>query len=154
MAGRVKEAPPNVPADTRAEGVILGAIMLDNEAFEDAKGLSEADFWLSSNATIFRCMAEMLVSGDPVDIVTLSHRLRCRQEIELVGGVAYLASLTEGLPMKPAIGSYVAILQEKARLRRIMQVCDIAIGQCASESLTAAEIVKVMGEGLKGIRKR
>ena len=106
-------------ANLHAETTILGAILLDNAAHAEAAAkLAPADFFLEANRRIFLRMSGLIDSGRTCDIVTLSAELTRRKEIEAVNGVAYLASLTEGLPRRPVIGEYIRIVKEKARARR------------------------------------
>ena len=91
-----------MPANIDAEKTILGAILLDNAAHSEAAEKIEADdFSLDSHRRIFLRMSELMNSQRAVDIVTLANELARYKEVEAVGGVAYLASLTEGLPRRP-----------------------------------------------------
>ena len=76
-----------------------------------------------------------------VDIVTLANELARYKEIESVGGVAYLASLTEGLPRRPVIEEYIRIVKDKSLLRRLMAICSAAIARAADQSETALEVL-------------
>src|ERR1700678_4743672 len=96
------------PASVEAERSILVAILLDNHSYnEAAEKLRADDFSLDSHRRIFGRMAELIDAHRAVDIVTLSEELARRKEVEAVGGVASLASLTEGLPRRPSIEEYV-----------------------------------------------
>jgi replicative DNA helicase len=135
-----------LPANIDAEKTILGAILLDNEAFfDDSYELQADDFSLDSNKKIYVVMNEILfgmVEGaKQVDIVTLSHELAKRRWIEDVGGVAYLASLTEGLPRRPRIEEYVRIVKDKAMLRRLMMITSASTARAADQSETALEVL-------------
>ena len=91
-----------LPANIDAEKTILGAVLLDNAAHsEAAEQLAPDDFSLDSHRRIFLRMSELMDSSRAVDIVTLANELARYKEVEAVGGVAYLASLTEGLPRRP-----------------------------------------------------
>ena len=151
-----REFPPEtLPASTHAERTILGAILLDNAAHtEAAETLTEDDFSLESHRRIFLRMTELMNENHSVDIVTLSEKLAFYKERDSIGGVAYLASLTEGLPRRPRIKEYIAIVKEKAKLRRIMLVCSAAIAQAADQSTTASDIVEQLGIGVRGIREK
>jgi replicative DNA helicase len=131
-----------VPANIVAEKTILGAILLDN-AFhsEAAEKLDADDFSLDSHKRIFLRMSDLMNEQRAVDIVTLSHELSRYKEIESVGGVAYLASLTEGLPLRPVIEDYVRIVKDKSLLRRLMLICSAAIARAADQSETALEVI-------------
>src|SRR6201997_4704728 len=131
-----------LPANIDAEKTILGAILLDNTAHSEASEKLEADdFSLDSHRRIFLRMSDLINEQRPVDIVTLSHELARYKEVEAVGGVAYLASLTEGLPRRPVIEEYVKIVKDKSLLRRLMAICSAAIARAADQSETALEVI-------------
>lgn len=114
------------PADIEAEKAILGGIFLNNELFyEDAEDLSAVDFSLASHQSIFLAINDIL-SGETdattADIITISAELKNRGELDRIGGASYLASLTEGLPRRPNLRTYVQILKHKAKLRKLMRI--------------------------------
>jgi replicative DNA helicase len=76
-----------------------------------------------------------------VDIVTLANELSRYKEVEAVGGVAYLASLTEGLPRRPVIEEYIRIVKDKSLLRKLMGICSMAIARAADQGETALEVL-------------
>jgi replicative DNA helicase len=131
-----------LPASLDAEKTILGAILLDNAAHSEAsEKLEPDDFALDSHRRIFLRMSELMNSQRAVDIVTLAHELARYKEVESVGGVAYLASLTEGLPRRPVIEEYIRIVKDKSLLRRLMSICSAAIARAADQSETALEVI-------------
>jgi len=151
-----REFPPDsLPANLHAERTILGAILIDNAAHAEAAAtLNSEDFALDSHRRIFLRMTELMNEKHSVDIVTLAEKLSFCKEREAIGGIAYLASLTEGLPRRPVIKEYIAIIKEKAKLRRIMLVCSAAIAQAADQSTTASDIVEQLGIGVRGIKEK
>jgi replicative DNA helicase len=131
-----------LPANLDAEKTILGAILLDNAAHaEAAERLESDDFSLDSHQRIYQRMTELLTSQRAVDIVTLAEELARNKEIESVGGVAYLASLTEGLPLRPVIEEYIRIVKDKSLLRRLMAICSAAIARAADQSEPALDVL-------------
>jgi replicative DNA helicase len=131
-----------LPANVDAEKTILGAILLDNTAHaEAAEKLGSDDFSLDSHRRIFLRMSELMDSQRAVDIVTLANELARYKEVEAVGGVAYLASLTEGLPRRPVIEEYIRIVKDKSLLRKLMGICSMAIARAADQSETALEVL-------------
>jgi replicative DNA helicase len=131
-----------LPANLDAEKTILGAILLDNAAHSEAsERLDTDDFSLDSHKRIFLRMSELMNSQRTVDIVTLAEELARHKEVESVGGVAYLASLTEGLPRRPVIEDYVRIVKDKSLLRKLMLICSAAIARAADQSETALEVL-------------
>lgn len=152
-----------LPSNVDAERTILGAILLDNEAFfDDSLDIQSEDFSLDSNRRIFLRMSNIMFGLTPdahhCDIVTLANELARNKEIESIGGVSYLASLTEGLPRRPRIEEYVRIVKDKSRLRKLMLVCSAAIARAADQSETALEVqgalenqlAEITGEGTSG----
>ncbi len=155
-----------LPANIDAEKTILGAILLDNTAHSEAAEKIDADdFSLDSHRRIFMRMSELMDSQRAVDIVTLAHELARYKEVEAVGGVAYLASLTEGLPRRPVIEEYIRIVKDKSLLRKLMMICSSAIARAADQSedaigvldVTESQLLEVsekgLTQGLEGIDK-
>ncbi len=133
-----------LPANVDAERTILGAILLDNAAHaEAADKLDFEDFSLDSHRRIYLRMRGLFNAGRSVDIVTLSAELARLKEIESVGGVAYLASLTEGLPRRPMIDEYIRIVKDKSLLRKLMLICSAGIARAADQGENA---LAVLGE--------
>jgi replicative DNA helicase len=131
-----------LPANVDAEKTILGAILLDNAAHSEvAEKIDADDFSLDSHRRIFLRMTELMDAQRAVDIVTLSNELARYKEVESVGGVAYLASLTEGLPRRPVIEEYIRIVKDKSLLRRLMLICSSAIARAADQGETALEVL-------------
>jgi replicative DNA helicase len=131
-----------LPANIDAEKTILGAILLDNASHAEAAEKLEADdFSLDSHRRIFLRMTELMDAQRAVDIVTLSNELARFKEVEAVGGVAYLASLTEGLPRRPVIEDYIRIVKDKSLLRKLMAICSMAIARAADQSESAIGVL-------------
>jgi len=146
---------PGLPANVDAEKTILGAILLDNAAHsEAAEKLEPDDFSLDSHRRIYQRMGDLLSEQRPVDIVTLSNELARFKEVESVGGVAYLASLTEGLPRRPVIEEYIKIVKDKSLLRRLMMICSQAIARAADQSETALDVLGAAEAGLLEVSER
>jgi replicative DNA helicase len=146
-----------LPANIDAEKTILGAILLDNAAHAEAAEKLEADdFSLDSHRRIFLRMTELIDAQRAVDIVTLANELARYKEVESVGGVAYLASLTEGLPRRPVIEDYIRIVKDKSLLRKLMLICSSAIARAADQSedaigvldVTESQLLEVSEKGL------
>jgi replicative DNA helicase len=144
-----------LPASIDAERSILGAILLDNHSYnEAAEKINADDFALDSHRRIFGRMAELIDAGRAVDIVTLAEELAKRKEVEAVGGVAYLASLTEGLPRRLSIEEYVRIVKDKSLLRQLINICSTAITRAADQGEEALEVLNAAESGLLEVTER
>jgi len=123
------------------EMTVLGAILVDSHAYDEAESITYNDFGLSSHRTIFGRMAAMISDGKVVDIVTLSEEMRKHRELDAVGGVPYLASLSEGLPRRLSIESYVRIVKDRSQRRSLMKLCDHTVTLAEDESIGTDELL-------------
>ena len=131
-----------MPASLDAERSILGAVLLDNDVYpQAAESLKAEDFSLDSHRRIYMRMTDLNSTGRPVDIITLSEELGRHKEVESVGGVAYISSLTEGLPRRENIEHYVKIVKDKAMLRGLIHAANASIARAIDQSDTTEEII-------------
>ena len=138
-----------LPASIDAERSILGAILLDNAAYYDAsESIRAEEFSLDSHRRIFARISEMIETSRAVDIITLSEELRTQQQLEAVGGVAYLASLTDGIPPRANIGHYVKIVKDKALLRGLINLSNNAIARAIEQSEPVEAILSEAESGM------
>ncbi len=135
----------NRPASLHAEQTILGAMLVDALAIVDATMLLKADdFSLDSHRRIYDVMLHLSEAGHAVDLVTVSEELRRRKELDSIGSRAYLAGLSENLPRKLSIESYVRIVRDKSLMRELMQVCDLGLMEASDQSLEAIEVLNAV----------
>lgn len=110
------------PQDIEAEQGILGAILLENEAILKAKlKLNPNDFYKQSHGKIYNAMLNLKDDGEPVDIITLSDRLRKTDELEVVGGASYLSRLSGIVPTSANILYHCDIVHEKMVKRNLLR---------------------------------
>ena len=135
-----------LPANLAAEMAILGAILLNNGHYQEAAGRIEpADFFIDSHRRVFARMGELISEGSRVDIVTLAEQLQRHKELSVIGGVAWLATLTEGLPRRLSIEDYVRIVKDKSLLRQAIAESD-RVGVLAGDQSGSAEDVLAEAE--------
>jgi replicative DNA helicase len=139
-----------MPRADQAERVILGAVLLNNTSFYEAeeRGLACDDFGLDSHQRIWFAMQELLNAGSTVDIVTLLTYLGENKMLSSVGGAPYIFSLTEGLPLRTVIKDYIQIVKNKALLRHIMIVANLAVQRAADDSTDGTVIANELGDSI------
>jgi replicative DNA helicase len=116
-------AAEGLPSSVHTEVAILGAMLLDGVAIADATAkLKAEDFSLDSHQRVYRVMVELMAKGHGIDYLTVQEELARRRELDSVGGAAYLAYLTEGIPRNFSIESYVRIVKDKSLLRQLMGI--------------------------------
>ncbi|MEO6981513.1 MAG: replicative DNA helicase [Edaphobacter sp.] len=137
------------PASVHAEMTILGGMLVEPVAIVDATMLLQPeDFSLDSHRKIYTVMLHLAEVGHAVDIVTVAEELRKRKELDSIGGLPYLASLSEGLPRKLSIESYVRIVRDKSLMRQLMTVCDMGIIDAAEQSKGALDVLNDVSQRL------
>ena len=120
----------SLPANVEAERSILGAILLDNLAYNQAaEHLKPDDFSLDSHRRIYTRMIDLAESSRPIDMITLVEELDRRKELEAIGDVGYVSGLIDGVPDRPSIEHYVKIVRDKALLRGLIHVANAAIAE-------------------------
>jgi replicative DNA helicase len=109
------------PQNLEAESSVLGGILLENDAINQVLELLRVeDFYREAHRKIFRAMIEITDRIEPVDLITLSEFLKGKNELDSVGGTAYLASLADFVPTAANISYYARIVREKAILRSLI----------------------------------
>ncbi len=129
-AARVDRLPPHAP---EAEQGVLGCILLSpndcvGECVEKFKAGAEV-FYDLRHQTVFETLLEMYDAREAIDIITLQQRLKDKQQLEQVGGVAYLASLPDMVPSAANLLYYLEIVLEKYVLRKMIQTCTEVVGR-------------------------
>jgi replicative DNA helicase len=111
------------PQNLEAEQSVLGAILLENEAINQAlEVLTADDFYRESHREIFRAMVELSDRNQPVDAITLTDALKTRGALESIGGPAYVAELAATVPTAANVAHYARIVREKAVLRSLATI--------------------------------
>jgi replicative DNA helicase len=121
---------------------ILGAMLVEPVAIIDATMLLKTDdFALDSHRKIYAAILQLVEMGHGVDIVTVTDYLSKKKELDSVGGLPYLASLSEGLPRKLSIESYVRIVRDKSLMRQLLTVCDMGMIEASDQSREALDVL-------------
>lgn len=144
----MKRPGQELPHNPEAERAILGAVLLDNSALEQASTVSPGDFFLDSNRKIFAVIRELCGKGLPADLVTLNEELSKRGQLEVIGGAAYLSSLTDGLPKFSSVEHYVKIIRDKAVLRRAIHAAQNIMTEAQREPENIEEFMRRARESL------
>jgi replicative DNA helicase len=114
-AGRVP------PQNLEAEASLLGSILIEKDAIIKIADIVNADdFYVDRNGLIYAAIMDLYEQRQPIDIVSLSNKLREAGELERVGGSAYIAELTSAVPTAAHVVHYAGIVSHKATLRRLI----------------------------------
>ncbi len=110
------------PQSVDSEKAVLGSIMLRPGAIHEINDIINADsFYASKHSQIYKVMLELASKGDPIDILSVSHKLKDQKMLEQVGGSTYLSELTNAVPASTNIKHYSDIVAKKNILRKIIE---------------------------------
>src|SRR3954452_4779768 len=110
-----------LPHNLEAERSVLGAILLHNDAFNMAAEVIDSnDFFRDAHRRIFDKMVKLAERNDAIDLITLKEELGRSNELDEVGGPAYITALIDGVPRSTNVEHYARIIKEKATLRNLI----------------------------------
>lgn len=136
-----------LPHNLDAERSVLGAVLLDNEAFNTAIAIvTPPAFFRDAHRRIFERMIDLTERRVAIDFVTLREELAKVGELEEVGGAAYLASLVDGVPRATNVEYYAKIVKEKATLRNLIYAANKIVAN-AYEADQDADLILDDAEG-------
>ncbi len=143
---QAKEATVNLdrlpPQNLEAEQSVLGAILIDNNALpKSLEILEEEDFYRIAHRKIFKAMIELFDKNEPIDIITLTDQLKKNNDIEVIGGVAYLSTLVNMVPTAANVRYHSSIVREKSLLRGLLRSVNEISSKVYEDNLDAEDIV-------------
>lgn len=113
------------PHSLEAEQSVIGGLLLDNERWDTvSEHVMTQDFYSRPHRLIFDGVKSILEAGKPLDLITLSEYLEQREQLEDVGGFAYLADLAKNTPSAANINAYAEIVAERALVRNLIGVAN------------------------------
>ncbi len=113
------------PHNEEAERSVLGAAMLNKEVlFDILEEVKEDDFYNESHKEIFRAIWELYRKNSAVDMLTVCEELKSRHSLDMVGGRAYIATLTAEVPATANGKEYAKIVAEKAVMRQMIRTSE------------------------------
>ena len=129
MADTGSAADRTLPHNLDAERSVLGAILVDNNAFNTAaESIDSGDFYRDAHRRIFDCMVTLNERHEAIDFITLKEALGKSGSLDDIGGPAYLASLADGVPRATNVEHYAKIVKEKATLRNLIFAANKILG--------------------------
>lgn len=127
-----------IPANPEAEEAVLGSLLIDPDAvIKVASFLEPDDFYREKNSWIYQAILDLHERREPADFVTLVDELERRDQLQQVGGAAYITSLINSVPTAVHVEHYAHIVERTATLRRLIA----AAGQIAALAYEEAEDV-------------
>lgn len=111
------------PQNQDAEQAVLAAMMLDKDAiYEAIQIIKEKDFYRETHGILFQTIVELAEQGNPIDLITITERLRKDGNLEKVGGIGYIAEVANSIGTAASVGHYAQMIKEKSLLRNLIKI--------------------------------
>lgn len=159
-----REQPPPAPAPTdidarvmphsiEAEKAVLGAVLINNAAFERALGtVRPAHFYRRAHRVMFESMLHLSEQRVAIDTLTLKAEVERRGELDECGGAAYIASLTDGVPRSMNVAHYATIVREAAVRREAIKIGSRLVADAYDAVIPSAELVNDADKAIIGLQ--
>ena len=132
------------PQDLEAEKAIIGAILLDQDAFTSiVQALKPEHFYSRAHSDIYAAIYDLYEKREPIDLVTLTAQLKSKGLFDQVGGAAYLADLASGVPTAANITQYARIVRDHYIKRQLISTAS-KVSQSAFDE--TEDIRKILDE--------
>lgn len=139
MAEKLPEKLP--PQNTSVEQSLLGCLMLDKDAIHKIVDyIKPEDFYKGTHQDICQAMFDLYARSEPIDILSVSARLKERNKLEEVGGSEYLTSLINTVPTATHVTSYAKTVRQKKILRDLISASE-EIGLSAFDETEEVDIL-------------
>ena len=113
------------PQNLESERALLGSVMIRPEVIHEVLDLIRGEsFYAERHRLIFAVMLELFSKNEPIDLVSVSSRLKEKNQLEQVGGATYLTELLNIVPSPGNIGHYADIIHRKYTMRRLIEAAD------------------------------
>lgn len=142
------------PQNVEAEMTALGSLMLDKDAiFKVVDFLSPVDFYKPLHKEIYEAMLDLFNQREPIDILSVTNRLRERNKLEEVGGSSYLTSLVNTVPTATHVAHYASIVRRKRLLRDLIEASHHIAQLGYKEADDVEELIDEAEQKIFGISK-
>ena len=113
------------PQNIESEKALLGSIMLKPEALHSVIDIIMPDaFYIQKHHLIYQTMLELFGKNEPIDLLSMSSRLKEKELLEQVGGRSYLADIVNTVPSAGNVKHYAELVQKKSMLRNLIVAAD------------------------------
>lgn len=141
------------PQAIEFEEAILGAVMLEKEALKDAmETLQAKHFYVDSHQYIYECMLDLYNENKPVDILTVTEKLRTKGYLEVIGGPYFIARLTSKVSSAANLQYHAHIVIQKFIQRELIRISGQTIADAYDESSDAFKLLDATERDLYDVK--
>ncbi len=144
-----------IPHSREAEEAVLGAVLVNPEAYFDvAQFLTADDFYLHRNRWVWEAYTGLHDQRLPIDILTVSEEIERQGRLDEVGGVAYLTTLISHVPTSLHAEAYGRIVEETATRRRLLQAANQVARLAYASDATIGEVINEAEKAVFSVSER
>ena len=142
MSETIEATVKTTPANVEAEQAVLGSLLIDPDAIvKVSTTLRDVDFYREPHQWIFRALLALHERREPADFVTLVDELERNEQLEEIGGPAYITQLINSTPTAIYVDHYARIVERTATLRRLIGAANQIAELAYDESHDVDEVV-------------
>jgi len=131
------------PQSLEAERALLGSLIIRGETMHDVSDVvTEQSFYSTHHKTIWASLFELHTKSSPIDLLSLSARLKDKGELEQVGGMSYLTELINTVPSSTNAAHYAEIVEKKHVMRELLRAAENISGLGYDEEADLHEILE------------
>lgn len=143
------------PHNEEAEASVLGALLLDKDAIVAvADFLQPEHFYREAHGQIFAACVELYQDREPIDLVTVTEKLKRRKQFKQAGGAAYLAELVNRVPTAAHVEKYGRIVKDHFTKRELIRVGSDLAQMAFDEGAGTGELMDKAEQMIFGVSQR
>jgi replicative DNA helicase len=113
------------PQNVESERALLGSVMLRPEALAEIMDILRPEaFYADKHKTIFEAMMHLYEKREPIDLLTLSSKLKESVDLDRIGGMSYLTEMVNSVPSSSNAEHYAEIISKKHTMRRLIEAAE------------------------------
>ncbi len=143
------------PQSIEAEKALLGSVMIRSEVMHDVSDtIHEHSFYSNQHKMIWSVLAELHLKSTPIDLLSVSSRLKEKSQLEQAGGMTYLTEIINIVPSSTNASHYAEIVEKKHLLRELLRAAEQITGLGYDEEADIHEILESAEKSLYAVTNK
>jgi replicative DNA helicase len=143
------------PHNLEAEKALLGSIMIRGEAMHDVSDLvNEQSFYSNQHKIIWSTLFELHNKASPIDVLSVSARLKEKNQLEQAGGMSFLTELINVVPSSTNANHYAEIVEKKHVMRELLRAAENITGLGYDEEADLHDILEKSEKALYAVTNK
>lgn len=137
------------PQAVEVEEVVLGALMLERDALVSVIDLlSPKTFYKDSHQEIYQAILDLYINSEPIDLLTVTAKLRKKDKLEMTGGAYYITQLTSKVNSAANIDFHARVILEAAMKRDLIQLSAMVQKEAYDDTVDVFDLLEEVEKGL------